>query len=360
MYASAAAYPLGDWAWMIEPANGASRQIHVSPDAVMLDVTALAPSILGSLATLLPSFLKPPTNDDALALARGRLERSPSMHDPAVKARRALYASLFPEEHPHAAQADADSAAELRNVDARALDAFVSTAIAADTVFVVANGDVDPDALVRVLEHELGALPQRAADATDARRTASCERSLARSDVRSGSLVAYGYPTVPASHPDAPALEVLAAAAGGDVSSRFDVALRHGLHATFGVYVSSTTMLHAGVFEILTTLAPDKVDEALEALDSEIERLREAPLSADELRVAKRRAIYARTAPDPALALASAISVERQPLSALDAVTADDVQAVARRYLDVSKRCAVTAETGSRAAQLRSRPGDAR
>lgn len=46
MYASAAAYPLGDWAWMIEPANGASRQIHVSPDAVMLDVTALAPSIL--------------------------------------------------------------------------------------------------------------------------------------------------------------------------------------------------------------------------------------------------------------------------------------------------------------------------
>lgn len=273
------------------------------------------------------------------------------MHDPAAKARRALYASLFPEEHRYAALPGGYSTAELRKIDAKALDAFVSAAISADSVFVVASGDVDPDALALVLEHELGVLPERAADAADARPTASCDRSLARSDVRSGSVVAYGYPTVPASHPDAPALEVLAAAAGGDVSSRFNVALRHGLGATYGVYVSSTTMRHAGVFEILTTLAPDKVDEAFTALDAEIERLRDAPLADEELRVAQQRAIYTRMAADPALALASTISVDGKPPSALETVTAADVQSVARRYLDASKRCAVTTEAGSRASR---------
>ncbi|MBI2878236.1 MAG: insulinase family protein [Candidatus Rokubacteria bacterium] len=148
----------------------------------------------------------------------------------------------------------------------------------------------------------------------------------------------------PASHPDYPAMKVLNAVLGGGMSGRLFTTLRdrEGLAYAVGSFYPtragwSRLAVHLGT-------APGNLARAEAGIRAEFERLRAEPVPAEELARAKRRllgshALDRRTNARQAfyralyelLGLGHGYS-ERYP-ALVEAVTAEEVQQVARRYL---------------------------
>ncbi len=152
-----------------------------------------------------------------------------------------------------------------------------------------------------------------------------------------------GWPTVGFDSPDRYALTVLAAALGAG-GQRLAGELRDRLGLVTRVDASYWELTDIGTWLITAGAEPGKVDAAVDALLAEIRRVRDEPLSASDLadaqayvRGSTRRA--QERAVDQARDLAEGIALGYyQPLDTylahIAAVTAADVQRVARTYLD--------------------------
>lgn len=153
------------------------------------------------------------------------------------------------------------------------------------------------------------------------------------------------YPVPPANDADAPALTVLNTVLAGGENSRLYQSLvyRDQLAAQASSFYEAKQ--GTGLLSVYAILAGGKTAAAGEAgLVREIARLRDAPVSAAELAEAKNEllteALQSReTAEGKASQLAQGVIVERDPraadkrLAGIAAVTAADLQRVARRYL---------------------------
>lgn len=157
--------------------------------------------------------------------------------------------------------------------------------------------------------------------------------------------VLLSYPIPPANSPDAPAMAVLNAILAGGENSRLYQSLvyRDQLAAQASSFYEAKQ--GTGLFSVYAILAGGKTAAAGEAgLVREIARLRDEPVTAAELTEAKNEllteALQSReTAEGKAFQLAQGVIVERDPraadkrLAGVAAVTAADVQRVARKYL---------------------------
>jgi zinc protease len=156
--------------------------------------------------------------------------------------------------------------------------------------------------------------------------------------------VAITWQAPPASHEDAPALEVAAAILGRGESSRLYQSLVYDKKIAQEVDASAELMQDAGYFAVLAIMSSDQTAEAGEkALRAEIEALKDKPVPAAELSKAKNllltEALREReTASGKAFALGQAIVVEgdasqvNRNLADLQAVTAEDVRRVLRKW----------------------------
>lgn len=161
------------------------------------------------------------------------------------------------------------------------------------------------------------------------------------------------YPGVAANHPDAAALDVLAGIMSRGESSRLYQALVYRSQLASSAFLSSGTMEEAGTVTVNVTVAQGKsIADVETALDVELNRIRDEPVTAAELAEAKMEIVASElrqreTSSGRAFILGQALVSENDPrapdahLAAVQAVTAADVQRVARTWLNEQARVSI-------------------
>jgi len=155
-------------------------------------------------------------------------------------------------------------------------------------------------------------------------------------------------PCLSRSHPDRFALSVLNTVLGDGMSSRLFLNIREDKGLAYAIDSGLNLLQDTGSLEIYAGVDPDRAAEALQAILLELERLRQEPVSARELRRAKEylkgrlvlslEDTFSRASWVAYQALfMPAIKSSEEVLAAYDAVSADEVQTVAQSTLNPSR-----------------------
>jgi predicted Zn-dependent peptidase len=152
--------------------------------------------------------------------------------------------------------------------------------------------------------------------------------------------VVLGVPSIPLAHPDRYALQLLATALGGGMSSRLFTEVRERRGLAYYVYGTNHSYTDAGTLYAQAGVDIARIDEAVSTIAAELRKIAAEPIPADELEKARafakgrfvlqlespqglmmfglRREVLERNAPEP-----------EEVLAGLDAVTRDDIARVA-------------------------------
>ena len=201
-------------------------------------------------------------------------------------------------------------------------------------------GRIGDDVLERAQEL-FGDLPRGESDEPEPARDYQDERVRVFTKQSDQAHVVVGVPSYPLEHPDRYALQMVATVLGGGMSSRLftEVRERRGLaYYVFGINHSYTD---AGSLYSQAGVDINRIDEAVTTIADELRKIAAEPVPADELEKARnftkgrfvlqlespqglilfglRKEVLERRAPDP-----------EEVLAGVDAVSAEDVQRVAR------------------------------
>jgi len=224
---------------------------------------------------------------------------------------------------------------------------FFSTFYVPNNIVIAIVGDFDTDAALEQVRESFGNLvpsPEIPRYATKEPRQSGVRRAQVHFDLRA-PLLATAWHAPPAGHPDAEALDVASEILSGGRSSRIYRRLVHEEQIALSAYSVYSEFADSGIFGTYASVRPDaSIDRVEASFLEEIARLRDEPVTAEELETAKRQievsmihqlttnaAIAGRIGYDVTI-LGKIRSLEDQ-LSAIQAVDAEDVQRVARTYL---------------------------
>ncbi len=157
------------------------------------------------------------------------------------------------------------------------------------------------------------------------------------------------WPTVRLTHPDLYALDLLAAVLGHGTSSRLSRSVKEDQALAFdiGAY-SHTPAIAPGPFVVYALVPSDKVNEAVEAILTEVEAAKDRLVPRDELERAKKGVIAnyrfgQQSCEDMAATIGTDLLGTGDPTfsasytSRIATVTAEDVRRVARQYLSAER-----------------------
>jgi len=224
---------------------------------------------------------------------------------------------------------------------------FFSTFYVPNNIVIAIVGDFDGDAALEQIRESFGDLAPAAEiprNRTREPRQSGVRRAQVHFDVRA-PLLATAWKTPPAGHPDAETLDVVSEILSGGRSSRAYRRLIHDEQIALSAHGVNSEFAGAGIFGTYASVRPGASIDRVEALFlEEIARLREEPVTTEELDKAKRQlevsmvhelmtnaAIANRIAYD--VTILGAIRPLEDRLAAIQAVDAADVQRVARTYL---------------------------
>jgi len=145
--------------------------------------------------------------------------------------------------------------------------------------------------------------------------------------------------------PDYMAMVVMNHVIGGGASSRLFLNLREEKGYTYGVYSDFSALRYPGPWRAGGSMRTEVTDGALTEFFNELQRIRDQKVSAEELEASKRAIVasFALSLEQPTRMLGFAITSKQYGFPAdywdsyaakIIAVSADDVQRVARKYLD--------------------------
>ncbi|TDR48645.1 zinc protease [Tahibacter aquaticus] len=247
----------------------------------------------------------------------------------------------------------------IADLDAATVDearAFHAIYYRPDNAVLMVAGNYEPAQLDALVDHYFAPIAQPVwpvprVDVVEPERTAPTRHVVYETGTPSPAVVA-SYAVPPEAHADTPALMVLDAVLSAGAGSRLQQALVEGKR----IAQKSASLLEQrqlggalAVYAILSGEVATADGEA--ALQAEVARLRDAPVTPQELHRAKNqiltRVVRARETLDgKAAEIAKAVVVLNDPaapaqrLAAIAAVTAQDVQRVAATYL-VDRRVAI-------------------
>jgi len=146
--------------------------------------------------------------------------------------------------------------------------------------------------------------------------------------------------------PDYFALELMNQILGGGASARLFLNLREDKGYTYGAYSSVSSYKYPGTFEANTEVRTDVTKGSMDELMFELKRIRDEPVPPDELERAKRTIVggWALQLEFPQSSLQNAVTSKLYGLPAdywdtypqkISAVTQQDVQRVAKKYIDL-------------------------
>src|SRR2546423_1724744 len=147
--------------------------------------------------------------------------------------------------------------------------------------------------------------------------------------------------------PDYPALAVMNRILGGGGSSRLFLNIREDKSYAYSVSSSFNSSKYRGTFAAQAPVRTEATEGALTEFMNEFKRIRDEKVTPRELENAKRSIIgqFALSLENPSAMLANAITLKNYNLPAnywdtypqkIEAITADEVQRVAQKYIDLS------------------------
>jgi zinc protease len=268
---------------------------------------------------------------------------------------------LYGDDHPFASSLNG-SLATLKPLTVEQLRAYKAVAFTPEQSALVIVGDLEPAVLQAQLAQAFAALPATgrklmgppAAQAEPSKNV----RGLLTSGRTAYVMLSYRAP-VQDSADDAP-FQLLSLLTGDLAASRLHRALREQGALTYSVESSLVQRRDGASFDIETQVEPESLLEALRVIDLELARLRDQLVSPDELALAKlqaRESFAQRLEDDQQLVAmlgqdfmlqgrsfaAAPAAVLRKQLDAFDAVSAEQLRDVARRYLQPAQRAATVA-----------------
>lgn len=232
---------------------------------------------------------------------------------------------------------------------------FFDTYYAPNNLVIAIAGAFDAQAAIAQLHRTFGTLPPAPViprNPTDEPVQAGERRAVVYFDVR-GPILAAGWHAPPSGHADGAALDVLSQVLSDGRSSRLYRSLVHEEQQALAAEGGYWELDDAGVFLAIASVRPDATIERVEELFlAEIERLKREPISEEELDKAKRQievglvdglgtnhALASRIARD--YTTFGRIRPLSERLAEIEAVSAADVQRVARTYLREDQRSVI-------------------
>lgn len=214
-----------------------------------------------------------------------------------------------------------------------------------ERIFFVIAGDVDATHVISKIKEKLGKweMGQIEEPPLPEERNQICPRSLKSHFKDPLVRVAVGFHVPEASHPDTPALDLLAAILGQNRSSRLVSQLRDEAQIAIHIDAFNYTPYFCGVFAISGVCTPEKIDELKAGIFEEIEKVKDK-VSASELKRVVKQAVTGyfrefRSNNNVARIIGDAVLTYGAPdyadkyLDDISKVTVDDIREVARKYL---------------------------
>ena len=243
------------------------------------------------------------------------------------------------------------SAEQINRITPDTLKAFHATYYKPNNAIFAIVGDVKPAEIVAKLEKTFGAWQRGDVPATTIPSVPDLGPAKITLIDRPGSVqtnLLVGAQTITRTDPDYFALEMMNQVIGGGASARLFLNLREDKGYTYGAYSSVSSFKYRGVFQANTEVRTDVTKGSMEELRNELKRIREEKVPAEEFERAQRTIVggWALQLEFPQSVLQNAITSKIYNLPAdywdtypqkIAAVTPDDVQRVAQKYLDLNK-----------------------
>lgn len=241
---------------------------------------------------------------------------------------------------------------DIERISKEDCETFFRTYYAPNNAVLVVVGDFEIDATMKLIEDAYGSIPAGPPVPPVAAYEPE-QKGERRGKVNwpaQTASVLMGYKSVSASHEDAPTLDVIQAALSIGEGARLERTLVRGLEVVTAASAWFEWRVDPGLFKVHLQLAPDaSVEEAIDALDAQLAKLRETPLTDKELARAKNilrgqtlRSLSTHNGRAHALGEYELLFGDWralfETLDRYEAVTAEQVQAAARRYLVPDQR----------------------
>jgi zinc protease len=330
---------------------GASLSTTSSFDASYVDLHVPAARLSDALAIMSDVALRPTFPDKELQRVREELLTSliQAQDDPEQLVRFAFPRLVFGPQHRYGTLS-IGTAAAVKGFTPADLKQFHAQHYVPGNSLLIVAGDVTPDAVVPLLEKSFGnwkgAAPAAAASPAAAQLTAR-QIVLIDKPGSAQSQIRIGWVGVPRSTPDYFALRVLNTILGGAFTSRLNTNLREEHGYAYGASSAFDMRAAAGPFYAAAGVQTDKTSESLQEFFKELDAIRQ-PIPADELDKSKNYLALSfprnfETTADVAGSLAQ-LFVYGLPedyfatfTRRIRAVTADEVQRAAQRYIQPDK-----------------------
>ncbi|MGH7895406.1 MAG: M16 family metallopeptidase [Candidatus Binatia bacterium] len=247
---------------------------------------------------------------------------------------------------------------DLKRITLAEAKAFFHTYYAPNNATLVLVGDVEPAATFALAERYFGGVPRRPppppVDAGEPEQDGE-RRIVVRRQAELPSILT-GYKAVRATDPDRPALDVAARILSGGESSRLDRDLVRQHEVATSVDADLDWGIDRQLFLVGAQARPERTAQDLEKrIDAVLAELARAPVAPAELQKAKRqlraelvRSMKTVSGKANQLGFFETVFGDYRALFGLEdaweAVTADDVQRVVRRYLVPAGRTVVVLE----------------
>ncbi len=269
---------------------GASLDASSTKDSTAVTVASLTGNFSAAMDLLADVCLRPSFPEAEVDRLRASRQASlvATRQNPGSVAAIAAVAALFGPVHPYG-YIELGMPGAVRMTTREDLTAFWTRHFVPGNAALVVAGPLDEAALRPVVERAFGGWAAGAAPVTSigAPRTTSARVIIidAPGAPQTELLVATIGP--PRSTPDYPAVIVMNAALGGLFSSRINLNLREEHGYSYGAGSQFIFRKHPGPFWVGAAVRTDATAPAVAEILKEVRRMREAPVSADELAVAR-------------------------------------------------------------------------
>jgi len=330
---------------------GANLSVQAGPDALTVELSALAPRLPEMAALLADVALRPNLDpgDWKKIQAERVAELTANLSQPRVAAQAAFLAAVYgsgPLGH-----LPPGTLASVKRLGLPEVKAFLATLSPADSA-IIAVGGVPADAVRSAVERAFGTwkgggqrAARRRAEAAPAHRPRFV---LVDFPTKPQSVVLVGQPGVPRTSPDVLALELANAVVGGSFTSRLNQNLREQHGYSYGAGSMFAFGRGPGPFRARTSVQTDVTGKAVVEVFGELERLVAEPLSAEELEKGKALLAFglveALQSVDATAGAVADLFVYDLPLdeyrtfvTRLGALSSTSVQEAVRRVLDPAK-----------------------
>ena len=323
-------------------------------DGITVSANALASKAADMMALLAEVVRKPSFPEAEVALARTNALQGlkAAQAQPGYQAELALSSVVYGD-HPYARTEP--TAASIESVTREALVAAHASRVRPERALLVVAGRIAPARAFALAEQAFGDWKvegEAPPETFPAPREAKPERVLVERDNSVQSTLRVARPGIPAAAEDYVPLQVTSTLLGGSFSSRVMQKLREEKGYTYGAGTSVRTNRVGGAITGSTDVRNEVTGDALKELFGEYERLGKAPPDAEELARVKRYvlggylignqlqgSVAATLARNWLLGLPAEFLAEYVP--AAQAVTGEQVSAMARKYFDPSSQSIV-------------------